>query len=274
MILLVTTPIGNFNDITLNALETLRKADCILCEDTRKTDVLLKHYGISGKRLLIYNEYTSEKDLAYFLFLARENSVCIVSDAGTPLICDPGHTIIRKARQNGIAVGVVPGVCSLIAGATLCGVNIQNMLFLGFFSSKNTIKNLQEGITYSYFVAPHDILSFLGFLQGFIDYDVHINIAKDLTKEYEQALEFDLAEAIDYFQKTPPKGEFVFFIKFEYNGMPKIDDILSGLLSDLTGWNAISKKDFAKFLHLHPMLRVFTAKDIYNALLRLDIKSC
>jgi len=267
MLKIISTPIGNYGDITLSALEALKSSGCILCEDTRKTDILLKHHGILGKKLLIYNEYTTEKDLEHFITLAKTQTVCLVSDAGTPLICDPGHTIIAKARKNGVKIEIHGGVCSLIIGATLCGINIQNMLFLGFFNEKNTVNNPQEEITYSYFVAPHDIQKLLKSLELLNNYDISIKIAKDLTKEYEQYLEFNLQNAILHFNENPPKGEFVFFLKFNLNKPQNLAEMLALTLKTLPNWNQIGKKDLAKFLHTHcENLRGFSVKEIYNAL--------
>ena len=267
MIKIISTPIGNFADITLNALESLKNADVILCEDTRKTDVLLKFHNILGKKLLIHNEHTTEKDLDYFLELAKTQTVCLVCDAGTPLICDPGHKIIAKARKEGVKIEICGGVCSLIVGATLCGINIQNMLFLGFFNEKNAIKKPQEGLTYAFFVAPHDVLKFLKSLE-FLHFSASLKIAKDLTKEYEQYLEFiTLENAIDYFKTTEPKGEFVFFVKFTAKSNQNLAEILTPILENLKGWESIGKKDLAKFLHENcHELQNFTVKEIYNFL--------
>lgn len=269
-IYIVATPIGNFDDITINALECLKVADYILCEDTRKTDILLRYHNIAGKKLLIYNEYTNHKDLDYFISLTQSSIVCVVSDAGTPLICDPGLTIVTKARIANIPIVVLPGACSLIAATTLCGINIQNCLFLGFFGDRTKILTPLE-YTYVYFVAPHDIFNLLEDLSRFEnDYGIILYIVKDVTKPYQEFLSFNLENALNYFN-VKPKGEFVFFIKFMRRENKNIDDILNDILSKLAGWQSIGKKDFAKFLQSYPVLQTFTTKDIYNALLRIDI---
>lgn len=268
-ICIVSTPIGNFEDITLNALNALRGADFILCEDTRKTDTLLKHYNISGKKLLIYNEFTTEKELEHYINLATEKIVCVVSDAGTPLICDPGHAVIAKAHKNSIAIEICGGVCSLILGATLCGVNIQNMLFLGFFNGKNAIINPQEKLTYSYFVAPHDTLRLLKSLELFEDFYASINIAKDLTKQYQQYFTFNLSDAITHFQTNESRGEFVFFITFKQKTVQNLEKIIVKVLDELPNWRTLGKKDLANFLHKNCQnLQAFTPKAIYNFLIK------
>ena len=269
MVKIISTPIGNFGDITLNALEALQNADVILCEDTRKTDILLKHHGILGKKLLIYNEHTTEKELDYFLTLAKTKAVAIVSDAGTPLICDPGLSIITKARKNGIKIEIHGGVCSLIIGATLCGINIQNMLFLGFFGEKTTIKTPQTEILYSYFVAPHDISKLLKSLENFTNFDVSIKIGKDLTKIYQEYWAFGVGEALAHFQTNEPKGEFVFFLQFTQNKKQNLEEELNKILKTLPNWQTLGKKDLATFIHTNcQSLQSFTVKEIYNLLIK------
>src|SRR5690349_21146305 len=132
---IVATPIGNLGDLSLRAAETLRNADRILVEDTRVTAKLLKH--IEAKVPMVrYNDHTSESDRARIVDRLGDEAIALVSDAGTPLISDPGYKLVRAARAAGHAVHTVPGPCAAIAALTLAGLPTDRFLFLGFLPAK------------------------------------------------------------------------------------------------------------------------------------------
>jgi 16S rRNA (cytidine1402-2'-O)-methyltransferase len=260
---IVSTPIGNVKDITFHALEVLKNADIILCEDTRRTDFLLKQHEITGKKLLILNEHSNNTEINRFLNLAKEGAVALVSDAGTPLVCDPGYEIVNKARECGIQTTVVLGACALIASATLCGINLNNTLFLGFFRKGITF---DERYTNAVYVATHDVLPLIKNLHDFEEkHTVNIIIAREVTKEFEESLFFDdTAKALEHFTENQPRGEFTVFIKFE----PKVMDVgkpVQEILNTLDGWQMLPKKSLSKFLHNY-FLKNIPAKEIYEAL--------
>lgn len=260
---IVSTPIGNVKDVTLHALDVLKNVDVILCEDTRKTDFLLKQYEITGKKLLIFNEHSSIQETDHFLNIAKEKTVALVSDAGTPLVCDPGYTILNRARELDIDITVVLGACALIASATLCGININNMLFLGFFRRGLT---LNKHYTNALYVPPHDVLPLLKYLQEFEDtHTVSISIAREVTKEFEEALFFDdTTKALKHFTAHQPRGEFTIFIKFELRAVD-VEKSVKEILQELDGWQILPKKSLAKFLYNH-FLQNISSKEIYEVL--------
>lgn len=264
---IVSTPIGNHLDITLYALECLKKAHYILCEDTRKTDFLLKQYDVSGKKLLIYNEHTTEKDALHFANLARENIVALVSDAGTPLICDPGYTMHKRAKIEGIKIFVVTGACALVASAVLCGINIHNLLFLGFFQ-KDTKMDTQY--TNAMYVAPHDIINLLEKLYLFEEkYAVEINIAREVTKVFEESLHFvNIRSAISHFEVNPPRGEFTVFVNFAKKST-NLESEIQAILHEIPNWEAMPVKSLVKFLNKH-FIKDASSKEVYNILIQYN----
>lgn len=178
---IVSTPIGNKLDITLHALKVLREAEFVLCEDTRKTNSLLQFHGIDRDKLLVCNEHADKGRLKHFVNLARESSVALVSDAGTPLVCDPGYDLVQMMKKAQVEITVVPGACALIAGATLLGVNLINTTFLGFYQ-KNSMKKMKEKGSYALFVAPQDLPKLTAELEK-TERKFEIKIASDVTKE-------------------------------------------------------------------------------------------
>ena len=182
---IVSTPIGNKLDITLHALKIFQEAKFILCEDTRKTNALLQFHGISRKGLLICNEYADKGRLTHFVNLARSNPVAITSDAGTPLVCDPGYELVQMCKKSNIEIFVIPGACALIAGATYLGENIINTTFLGFYN-KNSIKKIKNGEKFALFVAPQDIQKLAEDLKK-TEQKWEIKIAQNITKEDEKS---------------------------------------------------------------------------------------
>ncbi|TDV23565.1 16S rRNA (cytidine1402-2'-O)-methyltransferase [Mycoplasmopsis mustelae] len=187
---IVGTPIGNLSDITYRAVETLQKVDVIACEDTRVTIKLLEKYHITKKKL-ITNNIVNEKNVVKELlnYLLNNKSVAVVSDAGMPLVADPGFNIINLARQNNIEIEIIPGVSAAITAFVGSGFS-HNFTFLGFIKDKsqqrkNQLKTLTEG-TYIFFVSPHKLISTISDIYEIFKDEVNICLAKELTKIYEQ----------------------------------------------------------------------------------------
>lgn len=215
---LVATPIGNLGDMSPRALDTLSDADFIAAEDTRVTLKLLNHFDIK-KPLVSYYEHnratSGEKIIARIL--AGENCA-LVTDAGMPAVSDPGEDLVRLAAENGIEVAVVPGACSVVSALALSALPTGRFTFEGFLSTakKSRFQHLEslknEERTMVFLEAPHklratltDMLEVLG--------DREISISREITKLHEETLRFTLKKAVDYFETTPPRGEFVLVIK-------------------------------------------------------------
>ncbi len=215
----VATPIGNLKDLTFRALEVLRSADLILCEDTRTTRKLLTHYGLSGKKLLSLYKDNERKRIPQVLeALAKGAQVALVSEAGTPGLSDPGALVIKEVRQKGYPVLPVPGPSALTALLSVSGEDLrQGFLFLGFPPSRQTERRrlLREirGLPYPlvFFVPPHRLRAFLQEALEILG-NRHVVIGRELTKLFEEILSFSLEEARKHFEAHEPRGEFVLLI--------------------------------------------------------------
>ncbi len=190
---LVATPIGNLEDITLRALRVLREADLIACEDTRQTRKLLEHYGIS-RSLVSYHEHNERRRAGELLARLKAGAnVALVSDAGTPLISDPGHRLVEAARDAGIPVVPVPGPSALVAALTASGLPAEAFHFAGFLPAKRserlrTLASLRnEPATLVFYEAPHRILETLADLEETFG-PRRMVLARELTKVHEEFL--------------------------------------------------------------------------------------
>ena len=214
---LVATPIGNLQDITLRALDTLRTVDLIACEDTRHTRNLLTHFRISNRLVSyhVHNELERAEELADRLIAGE--SIAIVSDAGTPGICDPAFRIVRRAAEIGAAVVPIPGAVAFVNAAVASGLSTDSIFFGGFLPSKKSerrkrlaeIANIPASLIL--YEAPHrlskslvDCFEILG--------DRQAAVARELTKMHEEIHQGALSELIEKYGKESVKGEIVLVI--------------------------------------------------------------
>ena len=213
----VATPIGNLEDITFRAVETLKIADLIAAEDTRHTKILLDRYGIKTP-MTSYFEYNKVQKTEYLLkVLAEGKHVALVSDAGTPGISDPGYKIIRTCLDNNIAVVPIPGASGLLTALVISGKPTDKFTFEGFLSNKsakrkNQLKRLKtEERTAVIYESPHRILKTLEDILAVYG-DIDIVLARELTKKFEEVRREKVSASIEYFTSHPPKGEFIIII--------------------------------------------------------------
>jgi 16S rRNA (cytidine1402-2'-O)-methyltransferase len=216
---IVATPIGNLEDITYRAVRILGEADLIACEDTRHTRKLLQRYAIS-KPLVSYHEHNEEERSDELIReLQAGRSVALVSDAGTPLIADPGYRLVRKARALGIGVTPIPGASAMVAALSASGLPTDTFEFQGFFSAKRTqrrrqleeLRNAQQ--THVFYEAPHRILETLDDIAEILGAGRLIVLARELTKLHEEFLAGTAAEIRDVLRsRTGIKGEFTVMI--------------------------------------------------------------
>jgi len=207
---IVGTPIGNMKDITLRALETLKEVKIIACEDTRVTQKLLNYHKINDKRLIAYhdrNESSSSKGIIDLI--NSGNDVVVVSDAGMPVINDPGFEVIREAINENIQIEIIPGVSSITTVATISNLD-SHFKFLGFLKPKtgqrkNQLKTLTRG-SYIYLASPHRLLDELNDILEVIG-DIKIYIGRELTKKFETHYRGIVSEVIEQV-KDEIKGEF------------------------------------------------------------------
>lgn len=215
---IIATPIGNLKDITLRALETLQNVDGIICEDTRRTGLLLNHYDIK-KPLLVLNDYNEAQMFPRLVAqLQGEQNLALVSDAGTPLVSDPGYKLVRECLAQGIEVDSLPGPSSILPALTLSGLPPDKFMFLGYLPEKpghrsDLLKKLaliQESIkvTYIVFAAPHKLIKTLEGMKEMYG-DIEVVLAHELTKIHQSVKKDNIGNLLETFKKQPPKGEYV-----------------------------------------------------------------
>jgi 16S rRNA (cytidine1402-2'-O)-methyltransferase len=210
---IVATPIGNLQDITLRALETLKTVDFIICEDTRVTSTLLNKFNIK-KPLLALNEFNEDNMVYEILNRLKTQNGALVSDAGTPLISDPGYKLVKKAREKNFQIIPIPGPSALIAALSVSGMPTDKFSFLGFLPKKSLkakrslemTKNLDE--TVILYESPHRITKTLELIKELFG-DIDISIARELTKKFEEVHLEPITAHLKRFETKPPKGEFV-----------------------------------------------------------------
>jgi 16S rRNA (cytidine1402-2'-O)-methyltransferase len=215
---LVATPIGHARDITLRALDALREADVVACEDTRVTRILLMIHGIE-RPLVAYNDHNAPDVRPRLLAALLEGkSVVLVSDAGTPLVADPGYRLVREALAQASAVTCVPGASAALAALSLSGLPSDRFLFAGFLPAKaaerrRAIAELAAvPATLVLFESPHRVVATLGDLAAVLG-PRQAALARELTKKFEQVHRGDLAElAGHYAEAGAPRGEIVLVI--------------------------------------------------------------
>lgn len=214
---IVPTPIGNLEDITLRALRVLKEADAILCEDTRTSGVLLKHYEIN-KPLYSFHAFNEHKQLSFYIDKLKNGQVLAqISDAGTPGISDPGFLIVRECIKENIMVECLPGPTAFVPALVKSGLPMQAFVFEGFLPVKKgrqtALKKLaQESRTIILYESPHKLLKTLTELALYCGADRSISVSRELTKKFEETFNGNISEAIEYFSQKEPKGEFVLVI--------------------------------------------------------------
>lgn len=218
---IVATPIGNLQDISLRAIEVLKKVDWIAAEDTRHSLFLLQQYGIKTQLISLHEHNESERLQKLIQHLQNGESVALISDAGTPLISDPGFNLVREAKLLGITVIPIPGACAAIAALSASGLPTDRFVFEGFLPAKNTarinrLENLlHESRTLIFYEAPHRILDLLEAMQKVFGGKRKVVIARELTKMYETIFSADLDEVIAWMtkDKNQQRGEMVVLVE-------------------------------------------------------------
>lgn len=217
-VVIVPTPIGNLNDITLRALEVLKCADRIACEDTRHSGQLLAHHGISGKPLVSLHEHNESRRAPELAEAARNGeTIAVISDAGMPGISDPGYRLIQACLELDVSVEVLPGPSAVITALIGSGFPCHAFRFGGFLSVKPGKRRsalqdaLDSGETGIFFESPHRLLSTLAILAE-INPDARTCVARELTKKFETYHRGSAEELHAYFTAHPPKGEIVLLV--------------------------------------------------------------
>lgn len=220
---IVATPIGNLGDITLRAVETLKKVDFIACEDTRQTKKLLFHFEIEKPLVSFHQHSKAVKFDKIISELKAGSNFALVTDAGTPGISDPGNQLVEEAIKNEIAVIPIPGVSALTTLASVSGIDMQRFIFLGFPPHKKGRetffkKVLKTEFPVVYYESPHRLIKNLELLSVIASEakqsDMRIILGRELTKMFEEIVRGTAEEILEYFQNNPGKikGEITIIV--------------------------------------------------------------
>ncbi len=217
-LILCGTPIGNLEDLSRRALETLQKADVVACEDPRRARKLLTHHGVRARELIVYNEGNERRQTGELLRrVARGDDVVLVSDAGMPGLSDPGYRLVRACADAGLPVSVVPGPTAAIAALAVSGLPSDRFAFEGFLPRKpgdrrRRIAELAaETRTMILYAPPHRVEEYLAqLLEGLGDRPAAL--ARELTKLFEEVRRGRLSELLEGVRADPPRGEIVLLV--------------------------------------------------------------
>ena len=229
----VATPIGNLADISFRAIETLKQVDLIAAEDTRHVRLLLQHYGISNK-VVSFHQHNEDKAAENLLEkLCAGLSVALVSDAGTPLLSDPGMPLVRRVKEAGLDVVPIPGACALIAALSAAGLPVTQFSFEGFLPRTSSARKafftekLDVATTWVFYESSHRILSALQDMATVLQADRQIVIARELTKLHETIVKTTLAHALELVAQDDNmrKGEFVVIVEGAIKVSKKDDEL-------------------------------------------------
>lgn len=218
MLYIVPTPIGNLKDITLRALEVLKEADLILCEDTRHSGRLLKHFEID-KPLMSFHDHSPENRLAEIVHrLENGETAALISDAGMPLVSDPGFKIVHAMIQRGLKFEVLPGAQAAVTALAGSGLATDAFVFLGFLPPKSARRQKEIGRvaayeeTLIYYESPHRLGKALEDLAAVLGGEREAVVARELTKKFEEYRRGSLAELASFYNDKKVQGEIVLLV--------------------------------------------------------------
>ena len=214
---IVPTPIGNLDDITLRAINTLKSSDLILSEDTRHAKKLLSHYKISTKVKSYHLNNEHKKVNEYVKLMLNGKTISLITDAGTPCISDPGFLLVREAIKNEIKITCLPGPTALIPAIVLSGLSSDAFVFEGFLprkkGRKSKLKQISQNVmTTIIYESPYIIIKTLFDLSDFLGGDREISVSREISKIYEETFRGSVNDALEYFSDKKIKGEFVICI--------------------------------------------------------------
>ena len=241
---IVPTPIGNLSDITLRAVEVLKNVDYIGAEDTRHSQLLLNNYGIKTKMFSLH-DYNEIQKRDYLVNTIKEGkSVALISDAGTPLISDPGYHVVSYCRDLGIKVIPLPGPCAAITALSASGLPTNNFIFMGFLPTKEKALNtelsaiLDETRTCVFYESPKRIVYTLEAINEVLGSERRVVIGRELTKTFESFYDLPAGQMLDFLREDPnrTRGEFVLMIAGiqEKNEIsPKVVETMKLLMNEM-----------------------------------------
>lgn len=216
-LVLVATPIGNLGDVSQRQADAFREADLIAAEDTRHSGLLLQHLGIKKPMVSYYRHNEAKREEKLLDELAAGRNIALVSDAGTPGICDPGSAILHAAVSRNIEVDAIPGPCALIQALVLSGLSTERFVFEGFAPRGSELAPYLQGLkaecrTLVFYEAPHRLSRTLAAMRDAFGADRRAAVCRELTKKFQEIDRGTLSELCGKWQQTEPRGEFVLVI--------------------------------------------------------------
>lgn len=216
---LVPTPVGNMEDMTMRAIRLLKEADVILCEDTRTSGILLKHFEIEGKKLMAhhkFNEHGTSNGVVERLKAGQ--SICLITDAGTPGISDPGFYLVREAVAAGITVQTLPGATAFTPALVSSGLPCDRFCFEGFLPQKKgrqtRLEELREEVrTMIFYESPRRLLKTLEQFAEVFGEERQVSVCREISKIHEESVRGTLKEVAEHFRETEPRGEIVMILQ-------------------------------------------------------------
>lgn len=214
---LIPSPIGNLGDITYRAVEVLKQSDAILCEDTRTSGFLLKHYQVQ-KPLIPYHQHNEHKILVGLIEQMKSGKTfALLTDAGTPGISDPGFLLVRECMRNDIPVECLPGATAFVPALVQSGIPSNRFIFEGFLPVKKGRQTAMKAIvdeerTIILYESPHRLVKTLKELAQFIGPEREAAVCRELTKMFEETKKGSLTQLAEYYENSPPKGEIVIVV--------------------------------------------------------------
>lgn len=229
---LVATPIGNLGDMSARAIETLKEVDLIAAEDTRHSAPLLRHFSIATPTTSFHEHNEAEKVEQLIERLRAGKDIALISDAGTPLVNDPGYRLVRAARDDGLRVVAVPGPCAAIAALSVSGLPTDEFVFAGFPPPRREARRrwyqerANERRTQIFYESPHRIVESLEDMAEVCGGDRAVAVARELTKRYETVIDGPLVAVVERVRDDPDqqKGEFVVLLRGRERGEDEMPD--------------------------------------------------
>ncbi|MCF2653818.1 MAG: 16S rRNA (cytidine(1402)-2'-O)-methyltransferase [bacterium] len=214
---LVPTPVGNMEDMTFRAVRLLKEADLILCEDTRTSGILLKHYDIH-RQLMAHHKFNEHGTSAGIVERLRGGqTICLITDAGTPGISDPGFFLVREAVAAGIEVQTLPGATAFVPALVSSGLPCDRFTFEGFLPQKKGRQTRltqlsEETRTMIFYESPYRLVKTLQQLGEFFGQERQVSVCREISKIHEESVRGTIEEVVAHFTQTPPKGEIVIIV--------------------------------------------------------------
>jgi 16S rRNA (cytidine1402-2'-O)-methyltransferase len=253
---LVGTPIGNLGDITLRAIRVLRSVDRIACEDTRQTQKLLNHFGITTPTVSCHEHNEAERIPEFLTAMEKGARIAVVSDAGMPGISDPGMHLAAAAIEAGIAVHPIPGANAALSGLVASGLNTERFVYAGFLPAKAGARRAElerlassadDGITLVFYEAPHRIVETLSDVQAVWGDECRIVVARELTKLHEEFLRGTVAEvATELNQRDRIRGEITLLVEARARSQESTVGSIADRIAELQKSENLAEKDALK----------------------------